>query len=570
MLELLRVGLLELAEKPEQLLDAEYDMFAPLAATVPAYAAYLRELEGATALAVDGKTRVSAVAAVRNEIYDPTDEDNMMSTEKALEHIKAFAAGMHKTLINGQGARYVDGGEYSKEKQFVEMPEAFEGTDRNTSACESYFGSLKYYDQLYHAGVHNANAVVAAQRNHVYGSRARKYMVKGTRRKVTPGASMQKKRKREEEAEEGRLQELGFEMESVIMDLARGDGAAGIRKRAREDKAAADAAVNARRKEKKKEMLDKLTKCYVKAEDAFAAVPIVDNKALGGRSSLATLTKRADAALEREPTPAAQFALLKTELQRLTLGMGFKELAPKFYTSGVDATIGEAGTAVNIAFLRNTLIEAYRHIKEEKCELPEEAVVPEMHQRARSMPTLGGMTKQRAKLESEQRSATELRADADAFRARQRAKKSSPKAGSGSSARAALPEINDALARDKRRVEVVFDLTYKRRGGGEYVTSRWCPGTITDVSTESSVDESGGKRRKLGLGWLFIEYDDGAGGWLLATRPSFYRAAKPGGWRFLGDNLDVDDDEEDSADEEELESAPSDDEMSDGDDDDDL
>ena len=202
MLELLRVGLLELAEKPEQLLDAEYDMFAPLAATVPAHAAYLRELEGATALAVDGKTRVSAVAAVRNEIYDPTDEDNMMSTEKALEHIKAFAAGMHKTLINGQGARYVDGGEYSKEKQFVEMLEAFEGTDRNTNACESYFGSLKYYDQLYHAGVHNANAVVAAQRNHVYGSRARKYMVNGTQRKVTPGASMQKKRKREEEAEE--------------------------------------------------------------------------------------------------------------------------------------------------------------------------------------------------------------------------------------------------------------------------------------------------------------------------------------------------------------------------------
>ena len=72
MLELLRLGLIDVIAHPEKMLDAEYDMFAPLVATVPAYAEYLRELEGATALAVDGKTRVSSIGAVRKEIYTPS------------------------------------------------------------------------------------------------------------------------------------------------------------------------------------------------------------------------------------------------------------------------------------------------------------------------------------------------------------------------------------------------------------------------------------------------------------------------------------------------------------------
>lgn len=92
-LELLRVGLLELADNPGNLLDAEYDMFGPLATAVPAYANYLRQLEDATALAVDGRTRVYSVRVVRAEIYAPTDADNNASTDLTREHIKAFASG---------------------------------------------------------------------------------------------------------------------------------------------------------------------------------------------------------------------------------------------------------------------------------------------------------------------------------------------------------------------------------------------------------------------------------------------------------------------------------------------
>ena len=111
-----------------------------------------------------------------------------------------------------------------------------------------------------------------------------------------------------------------------------------------------------------------------------------------------------------------------------------------------------------------------------------------------------------------------------------------------------MPEITQELADNKTRVEVAWELTYNRRDGGEFTTTCWCPGTITRISDEGTKEG----RRNLGLGWIYVEYDDNETGWLLATRPSFFNARKPGAWRFMG-NADADDDEEDEeVDEEEL------------------
>ena len=49
---------------------------------------------------------------MRKELYDPADADNSASTELTKQHLVAFATGMLKTFNNGQGARYVDDGEY--------------------------------------------------------------------------------------------------------------------------------------------------------------------------------------------------------------------------------------------------------------------------------------------------------------------------------------------------------------------------------------------------------------------------------------------------------------------------
>ena len=54
----------------------------------------------ATALAVDGKTTLPSIPAVRAEIYTPQDPSNQRATDLTKEHIKVFAAGMLHTLLD--------------------------------------------------------------------------------------------------------------------------------------------------------------------------------------------------------------------------------------------------------------------------------------------------------------------------------------------------------------------------------------------------------------------------------------------------------------------------------------
>ena len=55
-----------------------------------------------------------------------------------------------------------------------------------------------------------------------------------------------------------------------------------------------------------------------------------------------------------------------------------------------------------------------------------------------------------------------------------------------------------------------------------------CRGTIESASDESTV--LGWK--KLGCGWVFVNYRDGEADWQL-LRPTFFNAQKPGGWRIV-------------------------------------
>ena len=93
-------------------LDENYDPFEELKAEVPAYAEFLKDLDDIKAKSVDGKTEMHSTRAVRKEIYEPSDASNAATTDLTKEHLVAFATGMLRTLENGQGARYVDDGEY--------------------------------------------------------------------------------------------------------------------------------------------------------------------------------------------------------------------------------------------------------------------------------------------------------------------------------------------------------------------------------------------------------------------------------------------------------------------------
>ena len=527
-LELTRRALNAISDKPELMLDAEYDPFASLGSTVPAYADYRRKLAAATALAVDGKTRVMSISAVRDEVYSPTDATNIAATEKTLGHVKAFAAGMLNTMMNGQAARYVDGGEYSTEKQTEEMIAAFDGTDRNTNACESYFGALKYYEQLYHCDLHNANAVVACRRDHVYGSVSKKYIKRQRRRKTDVSSSMEQKRKRDAVDSESRLAALGPELVDAIMRVARSSGKKRYRDDALAARARADAASIARGKEKIEVALEKQTKCFVKAQDALVVDLVNSDADVMGRTLLTTLTKRLDEALAREPKISGKRRLLVDNIKSYTLGRGIAAVEPKSFSSEVDASIGAVGSEMNNAFLRSALIDAYTHIKAEKIELTNEPAVPEMHRRV--LPTLGTPTLQRVAFESEQlRGPEALRADAAAYRARP----SAPMARKRRAQKPDMPAIDDDLVTRQQRVDVAWEMTYNRRGGGVLVQTYWCPGRITRVRSDSRG------------GWIYVEYDNGSSGWLLASRPSFWMAEKAGAWRFeVTEDADGDADDE--------------------------
>jgi len=97
---------------------------------------------------------------------------------------------------------------------------------------------------------------------------------------------------------------------------------------------------------------------------------------------------------------------------------------------------------------------------------------------------------------------------------------------SGAGARGTAPPIDDDLS--NKNIEVCFSITYKERGKKEITENFWCPGTIESVSDESTVLG----RKKLGCGWVFVNYRDGEADWQL-LRPNFFNAKKPGGWRIV-------------------------------------
>ena len=438
------------------------------------------------------------------------------------------------------------------------MLAAFENTDRNTNAVEGYFGHIKFYDALFHCGSHNSNAVVAATRDELFDHISSQYIAKSGRARDDVGPSMLKKRRAQAD-HEGRIDELDVAVMDAVMELARSGGAQ-YRADAVADAADADAAAVQREKEKIEAALQNQVKAYVRAHDKIAFTPIIADAVIM-RSSLPTLTRQLDAFLAGK-TIAAQTRSLTGTIQRYVDGMGYSHLAPKSYSSTVVASIGAAGTTENVAFLRGTLLSALSSIKTSKLTLTTEPVVPALHRRP--LAKLGVATQQREALESEQfRSADELHAAAEAYRSRPR------KQLLASVRRSSLPTIDCSLI--EKRVEVMYEMEYNRRGGGSYVVNQWCAGTIKDVSTTTSVDTSAGKRRKLGLGHIWIEFDDNTGGWLLASRPTFFRGNKPGAWRFEEDaDADMDEDDEgnesDGVDDDGLVDASSDDD----DDDDDL
>ena len=114
-----------------------------------------------------------------------------------------------------------------------------------------------------------------------------------------------------------------------------------------------------------------------------------------------------------------------------------------------------------------------------------------------------------------------------------------------------------------KSIEVTFWMTYKGKGKRKIKDLFGCPGTITQISDENTMI----KRKKIGPGWVFIEYKDGSEDWQL-LRPTFHNTKRAGSWRLI-DDADADLDLEYELEDDENEGGQSDESGSDESDSDD-
>ena len=508
-------------DDPGVWLRRDYDVFAAQRVHVE-YTTFLAHRDAARTNTVGTTRTTPSFSAVLDEIYSPTNEDNTKTDELVKSCIVAWLTGMLNTLENGQGSTYVDDGVYSEANQTPEMKRALAGTKRNTNNAESYFGSLKYYISQFGAiSTYLADACVAADRDDLFSTLAPQYEPHQKQRVADEDASRSTIRRRAKyRGHDGRLNHLAPELRLATVEFAQREGRAMFLSDARARDDAADAAELQRRKDDEDAASKRLVDEYVKAGKKFNFSPVIEDAEVS-RMSVPRLTSRLDAYLARINSAQAT-RVLRGTIERYQFGMGLP-VGPTKYTSGVDATIGAAGSDANVQFLRATLIECWREIKDKKLTLREEAYVPAMHKR--KLAVLGTATQQRADGESrELLSAEDLRAAAAARQTHPSHRRA---------AASSLPPLTTALIGE--RVEVCFDIEYDDGNGETYNGLFWFGGEIIKLGGR----EHGGGQK----GTIVIKFDDGTTESLLANRPTLWEVEQAGAWCFERPNDDDDDGE---------------------------
>ena len=89
---------------------AAYDIFASV--DHDAYAAWKQQRADSKVPCVDGTAMEDDVRLVRAEVYRPSDATNKQTDALTKAAIEVWCKGMRKTLVAGQGARYLKGGEF--------------------------------------------------------------------------------------------------------------------------------------------------------------------------------------------------------------------------------------------------------------------------------------------------------------------------------------------------------------------------------------------------------------------------------------------------------------------------
>ena len=112
-------------QDPTFLMDATVDIYVSI--NEPAYARWRRRRDQRGASSKDG-TPYYVNRELRRELYMPQDTINREVTPKTKAALQVWCSGALKTLVEGQGARYIRGGDLGVDNQTDEMKVDFEGT----------------------------------------------------------------------------------------------------------------------------------------------------------------------------------------------------------------------------------------------------------------------------------------------------------------------------------------------------------------------------------------------------------------------------------------------------------
>ena len=177
--------------------------------------------------------------------------------------------------------------------------------------AQGFFGSFEYYgDMFVTISPANANAVVAAQRDGVFGSVAGGFIVSGKKRKANADGRSTRRAAARKKTRRGMFDELPADQQETAALVARAQRKS-YEEEARVAHREALAAHRARDRESVKKALERQVVMYDKALRAMDNDPINTDADVAGRVTMRTLTARVDGYLAAQQSTRAHHATLK-------------------------------------------------------------------------------------------------------------------------------------------------------------------------------------------------------------------------------------------------------------------
>jgi hypothetical protein len=179
----------------------------------------------------------------------------------------------------------------------------------------------------------------------------------------------------------------------AIVTAARTIGKEMEREYARNDKHNAHLARAQRQTEAETKAKDRLVSDFIKAEDSMKVDLVISDRDVQSKQ-IEVLEAQLESILY-EKTPAQQFKILKSTIERYVNGMGYSTLKPDSFTY----TSKKRDESENITYLKAAVKDVWKKMKDDGLTFHSKAVMPRI--KVRDLGSIGKTTQQRKSMEAD-------------------------------------------------------------------------------------------------------------------------------------------------------------------------